>query len=195
LNNLFPKTKTTLTRSQKELYLNQKAKVLWFTGLSGSGKSTLAKALENELIKRGYFTVLIDGDQMRAGMNSDLGFSMEDRKENIRRVAELSKVLCQSGIICLNCFVSPTIAIRQLAKEIIGETDFVEIYVDTPLEVCEKRDVKGLYAKARRGELNMFTGIDSPFEPPRSPDIIIENANQNINQTVQECLTKVQNYL
>ena len=167
--NIFPDPIQNISRQSKEQLLNQNGKIFWFTGLSGSGKTTIAKAFEKELHKKGYLTVLLDGDNIRHGINKDLDFSMESRTENIRRIAEISKLFCSSGIICLNCFVSPTQEIRQLAKDIIGENDFIEVFVDTPLEICEERDTKGLYEKARKGEIKDFTGISAAFEKTYKP--------------------------
>ncbi len=190
-NNIHPIFDRLLGRSEKENYLNQKSKVLWFTGLSGSGKSTIAQGLEKLLFSEGYFIQVLDGDNTRTGLNNNIGFSLEDRQENIRRIAEVSKLFADSGIICLNSFVSPTIAIRNMARTIIGDDDFIEIYVNTPLHICEQRDVKGLYAKARAGELKGFTGIDSPFEPPQQPDL--ELLTENL--TVEEGVRKVFNFV
>lgn len=183
-DNIHPIFERALSREAKEQFLNQKAKVFWFTGLSGSGKSTIALGLEKRLFDKGYFVQLLDGDNTRTGINNNLGFSLEDREENIRRIAEISRLFVTSGIICINSFVSPTVAIRGKAKNIIGKEDFYEIFVDTPLEVCEERDVKGLYRKARAGEIKGFTGIDSPYEAPVSPDLIIETKNEGIDESV-----------
>lgn len=168
-NNIHPIFDHILSREEKETFLGQRAKVLWFTGLSGSGKSTLANAVERELFAQGRLTKLLDGDNIRSGINANLGFSEADRTENIRRIAEVAKLFMQGGIITLCSFVSPTLAIRELARQIIGPEDFLEIYVNAPLEVCEQRDVKGLYQKARAGEIKNFTGIDAPFEAPVHP--------------------------
>ena len=165
--------------------MNQKAKVIWFTGLSGSGKSTIAIALEKELYARGFHCYLLDGDNVRAGLCNNLGFAEEDRTENIRRISEASKLFLDAGVICINAFVSPTIEIRQTAKDIIGEKDFVEVFVNTPLEVCETRDVKGLYKKARAGEIKNFTGIDAPYEAPLNPQIEIKTVEQSIEAACQ----------
>ena len=190
-DNIHPIFDKLLTRKDKEGHLNQRAKVLWFTGLSGSGKSTIAQGLEKRLFDEGYFNQVLDGDNTRTGINKNLGFSLEDRKENIRRISEVSKLFLEAGVICLNSFVSPTIDIRALAKEIIGPDDFIEIYVNTPLHICEQRDVKGLYAKARAGEIKGFTGIDSPFEAPQSPDLELLTENQPI----EESISKVFNFV
>ncbi|MEI7983307.1 MAG: adenylyl-sulfate kinase, partial [Bacteroidota bacterium] len=150
--NIFPVYHEILAREEKEDLLKQKASVIWLTGLSGAGKTTLAKYLEEELFSRGYLTQILDGDNIRTGINRNLGFSSEDRYENIRRIAEISKLFLQCGIITINCFISPTEELRDMARRIIGESDFIEIYVNAPLNICEGRDVKGLYSKARRGE-------------------------------------------
>lgn len=177
-----------LPRESKERLLNQRAKVLWFTGLSGSGKSTIAKGLEEELHAKGFFSVVLDGDNVRTGINNNLGFSDEDRKENIRRIAEVAKLFLQNGVIVICCFVSPTEEIRNLARTIIGEKDFVEIFVNTPIEECEKRDVKGLYAKARKGEIKDFTGVNAPFEIPTNPNLEIQTKNKLVEQSVNKVL-------
>jgi adenylylsulfate kinase len=160
---------------------------LWFTGLSGSGKSTIALGLEKKLHNHGFFTQILDGDNVRTGICNNLSFTLEDRKENIRRISETSKLFCNSGIICINSFVSPTREIRNMAKEIIGKENFLEVFVNTPLHVCESRDVKGLYKKARNGEIKGFTGIDSPYEPPINPDIEILTENKPVETCVDIC--------
>ncbi len=190
-NNIYPIFDKILTRDDREKLLNHKAKVIWFTGLSGSGKSTLASALEKELYKRGIHSKLLDGDNIRTGINNNLGFSEEDRIENIRRIAEVCKLFLNGGIITLSAFISPTVEIRQMAKDIIGQDDFIEIFVNTPLEECERRDVKGLYAKARRGEIKDFTGISAPFEPSISPDLNIDTSKYSI----KECINKIMEVL
>lgn len=180
-----------LPRQSKEELLGQYAKVLWFTGLSGSGKSTIAKGLEEELHKLGFLATVLDGDNVRTGINNNLGFSDEDRKENIRRIAEVSKLFLQSGVITICCFVSPTEEIRNLARTIIGQDDFVEIFVNTPIEECEKRDIKGLYAKARKGEIKDFTGINAPFEVPLNAQLEVNTQAKTIEQSVSETLKYV----
>ncbi len=177
-----------LPRESKEQLLNQCAKVLWFTGLSGSGKSTLAKGLEVELHAKGFFSVVMDGDNVRTGINNNLGFSDEDRKENIRRIAEVAKLYLQNGVIVICCFVSPTEEIRNLARIIIGGKDFLEIYINTSVSECEKRDVKGLYAKARKGEINDFTGVNAPFEIPAKPDLEVLTKGKSIEECLNELL-------
>lgn len=175
-----------LPRESKEALLQQRAKVLWFTGLSGSGKSTIAKGLEEVLHQKGFLVVVLDGDNVRTGINNNLGFSEDDRKENIRRIAEVAKLFLQNGVIVICCFVSPTEDIRAQAKSIIGEKDFVEIFVNTPMEECENRDVKGLYAKARKGEIKDFTGVNAPFEIPLNPDLEIQTTNKSVTESVSE---------
>lgn len=175
-------------RESKERMLGQRAAVLWLTGLSGSGKSTIAKGVEKALHEKGMLTVVLDGDNVRTGLNNNLGFSEADRRENIRRIAEAAKLFLNNGIIVICSFVSPTLEIRNLAKEIIGAPDFVEIYVEAPLEECERRDVKGLYAKARRGEIKDFTGINAPFEAPLKPLLTINTLRQSAEESVQQVL-------
>lgn len=189
--NVFPVFNRILQRTDKEALLKQRGKVLWLTGLSGSGKTTIAIALEQELNKLGFLTQVLDGDNIRAGINNNLGFSEEDRKENIRRIAEVSKLFVNCGVIAINCFVSPTEEIRKIARDIIGESDLVEVFVDTPLEICEQRDVKGLYAKARRGELKDFTGIDAPFERPVNAAIEIRTTETAVEEAVVKILERI----
>jgi len=189
--NIYPVFDKILNRDDKESFLKQKGKIIWMTGLSGSGKTTNSIRLERKLNEAGYLTQILDGDNIRSGINNNLGFSLEDRMENIRRIAEVSKLFLDCGIITINCFVSPTNKIRQLAKDIIGEEDFLEIYLSTPIEECEKRDTKGLYAKARKGEIKNFTGIDSPFEAPENPFIVINTTEKNIEETSLELFNKI----
>lgn len=189
--NIHPIFDRTLQRSDKELLLKQKGLVIWMTGLSGSGKSTIAIGLEKRLHDKGILTQILDGDNVRTGINNNLGFSESDRTENIRRIAEVSKLFLNCGVVCINCFVSPTIAIREQAKSIIGEKDFVEVFINTPLEICEKRDVKGLYKKARAGEIKDFTGINAPFEAPLNPQIELLTANKSADETVSELFEKI----
>ena len=191
IKNIHPVLDRIVQGEQKEDLLKQKAKVFWLTGLSGSGKSTIAIGVEKELYKKGYLTQILDGDYIRTGINNNLGFSDEDRSENIRRIAEVSKLFINCGIITINSFVSPTTAIRSQAKQIIGDENFIEVFINTPLEICEERDVKGLYKKARKGEIKDFTGIDAPFEEPIDPDIEIKTAQQSIEQSVNELLKKI----
>ena len=186
--NIFP-TDKILLRADKEKLLNQKGTVIWFTGLSGSGKTTIAIALEKKLNEKGLLTQILDGDNIRSGINNNLGFSEEDRKENIRRIAEAAKLFVNCGVITICCFVSPTEEIRQSAKQIIGEKDFVEVFVNTPIEICEKRDIKGLYAKARNGEIKDFTGVSAPFEAPKNPAIEIKELS--VEESVKIILDKI----
>jgi len=181
---IYPFFDRMISREEKERLLNQRSRVIWFTGLSGSGKTTLAVALEKALFEKGFLCQILDGDNIRSGINSNLGFSPEDRAENIRRIAQIAKLFLNSGVICICAFVSPTEVIRKLAKGIIGTDDFLEIFISTPLEICESRDVKGLYSKARSGEVKEFTGISAPFEIPGKPFLIIDTSDR----TVEECL-------
>jgi adenylylsulfate kinase len=190
-NNIFTIYDEVIQRKEKENLLNQKAITIWMTGLSGSGKTTIAKIVERKLHDKGYLTELLDGDNVRHGLNNNLGFSEEDRRENIRRIAEVNKLFNDCGIITLNCFVSQTIAIRQMAKEIVGKNHFVEVFVDTPLQVCESRDVKGLYQRARKGEIKNFTGIDAPFEPSENPEIRIKTENQTAEESADELIATI----
>nr|MDQ3102031.1 adenylyl-sulfate kinase [Bacteroidota bacterium] len=163
-DHIHPTFQKLLSREQKELLLQQRSICIWMTGLSGSGKTSIAAVLEAQLSDQGFHTMVLDGDNVRSGINSDLGFSAGDRLENIRRIAEVARLFVGNGVITICCFVSPTEDLRQLARKIIGEKDLVEVFVDTPLTECERRDVKGLYAKARSGEVKEFTGISAPFE-------------------------------
>lgn len=174
-----------LQRGDRERRLGQRSKALWLTGLSGSGKSTIAQHLERYLYNNGFFAQVLDGDNIRSGINGNLSFSAEDRQENIRRIAEVAKLYLETGIITLNSFISPTREMREMAKTIIGPEDFLEIYINAPLEVCESRDVKGLYEKARAGEIKGFTGIDAPYEPPLNPALEIKTAEQSLEESVQ----------
>jgi adenylylsulfate kinase len=169
----------------------QKPAVLWFTGLSGAGKSTVAGALENKLAKMGYHTYLLDGDNVRHGLCSDLGFSEQDRRENIRRIGELSKLMADAGLIVLSAFISPHRSERQLVREMLPSGEFLEVFVNAPLDVCEQRDPKGLYKKARAGEIANFTGIDSVYEAPLNPEIDLLAGQNTIDELVEQCLTKL----
>ena len=188
VKHIYPVFEQLVSRESKEWLLQQHAKVIWFTGLSGSGKTTLAKEVEKVLYEMGHLTMLIDGDNVRTGLNNNLGFSEEDRKENIRRVAESAKLFLNCGVITICCFVSPTTEMRKIASDIIGEDDFVEIFVNTPVELCEERDTKGLYAKARKGEIKDFTGINAPFESPTSPALEVKTADREVEGCVDELL-------
>lgn len=180
-----------LTRADKESLLGQRGLMIWFTGLSGSGKSTIAIALERELHRRGILCRILDGDNIRSGINNNLGFTEADRVENIRRIAEVSRLFVDTGIVTLAAFISPNNDIREMAARIIGKDDFVEVYVSTPLEECERRDVKGLYAKARRGEIKNFTGISAPFEAPLHPSLTLDTSVLSVEESVNELLTLV----
>lgn len=187
-DNIHPVFDAILGREDKEALLKQQAKVIWMTGLSGSGKTTIAIALEQKLRDKGFLTQILDGDNVRTGINNNLGFSEEDRAENIRRIAEVSKLFLNCGVITINCFVSPTIEIRANAKQIIGEDNFIEVFVNTPLEICEQRDVKGLYKKARAGEIKDFTGIDAPFEAPLNPEIDVKTNDLSVEASANQIL-------
>ena len=187
-NNIFPVYNKLLKREDKERLLKQKSKVIWMTGLSGAGKTTIAQGLEISLFNKGFLTQILDGDNIRSGINSNLSFSGEDRFENIRRIAEVSKLLLNSGVISINSFISPTKDIREMAKMIVGRENFIEVYVNAPLAVCEQRDTKGLYGKARKGEIKDFTGITSPFEPPLNPNIEVQTDKETIHESVQHLL-------
>jgi adenylylsulfate kinase len=180
MENIYPDFDKIVSRKEKEQRLNQKSKVIWFTGLSGSGKTTLATALERNLFNRGYLIQILDGDNIRSGINNNLGFSPEDRIENIRRIAEISKLLIQSGLICICAFVSPTEDTRKIVRDIVGQEDFLEVFVSTPIEVCESRDVKGLYQKARAGLIKEFTGISAPFEIPQNAILSIDTSDKTV---------------
>ena len=182
---IFPIFDKMLSRQDKEQLLGQRGIMIWMTGLSGSGKSTVAIGVERELHKRGILCRILDGDNIRAGINSNLGFSAEDRKENIRRIAEIGKLFVDTGIVTIACFVSPTLELRQMAREIIGPEDFREVYIATPLEECERRDVKGLYARARKGEVKDFTGISAPFEAPTNPDLSLDTSQMTLKDEVE----------
>ena len=186
--NIHPIFDKMESREEKEQQLRQRGLTVWFTGLSGSGKSTIAVALERRLSQQGIFSRILDGDNIRTGINRGLGFSEEERRENIRRIAEVSKLFTETGIVTLSAFVSPTNERREMAREIIGKEDVVERFVATPLEECERRDVKGLYAKARRGEIKDFTGITSPFEAPENPALAIDTTNLSVEEAVERVL-------
>jgi len=186
--NIFPVFHNILQRTDKEKLLKQRSKVIWMTGLSGAGKTTIAKHLDEELYKRGFIAQILDGDNIRSGINSNLAFSEADRYENIRRIAEVSKLFINCGIIIINSFISPTEEIRNMALDIIGKENFIEVFINAPIEICEARDVKGLYAKARRGEIINFTGIDSPFEHPGGADIELRTDRQTIEESVHQLM-------
>ena len=193
--NLFPIFDEILQREDKEELLNQNSKVIWMTGLSGSGKTTVAKGVERYLHSQGILNQLLDGDNIRVGISSNLTFSSEDRAENIRRISEISKLFLNCGIVTLNCFVSPTIEIRNIAKEIIGAENFIEVYINASVDTCEKRDVKGLYKKARKGEIKNFTGISAPYEVPINPDIEIKTEMFSLEEAVDSIFKVIKSYL
>ena len=184
-----------ISRTKKEALNGHKSFVVWLTGFSGSGKSTVANQLEIALFEKGVRSFCLDGDNTRLGINKDLGFSSADRTENIRRVAEMAKLFLESGTIVITSFISPLISDREMAKKIIGSTDFVEVFINCPLSICEQRDVKGLYAKARKGEIKDFTGIDSPFEAPLNSDIELFTNQNSSQECVEIILEKIRGKL
>ncbi|MCH8847267.1 MAG: adenylyl-sulfate kinase [Proteobacteria bacterium] len=181
----------TIKREHREKLNEHKGKILWFTGLSGAGKSTLAHALEEQLHDYGARTYVLDGDNVRKGLCKDLGFSEQDRVENIRRIGEMSRIMMDAGLIVMTAFISPFRRDRRIVRELVETGDFIEIFCDAPLDVCESRDVKGLYEKARAGEIPEFTGISSPYETPENPELIVESGNS----TVEECVDEIINFL
>lgn len=181
-----------ITREQRNKQNAHPSFVLWFTGLSGSGKSTLANAVEKLLFEKGIQTYTLDGDNIRQGVNRGLGFSAEDRKENLRRIAEVAKLFVDAGQICFSAFISPMRKDREMIASIVGEKDFFEVFVDTPLEVCEARDVKGLYKKARAGEITNFTGISAPYEAPENPALHIQTANESIEDSAKKIIAFIE---
>lgn len=183
--------KTTITKSDRNNLLNQKPFLLWFTGLSASGKSSIANIVEQKLFKANHNTYLLDGDNVRHGLNSDLGFNEESRVENIRRIGEVSKLFLDAGIITLTAFISPFKSDRNLVRKLFNEGDFLEVFIDSSLEVCEKRDPKGMYEKARKGEIKNFTGISSPYESPENPEIHVINNNISLDEAANQII----NYL
>ena len=187
-NHIYPIFDRMLMRKDKEDLLKQHSVMVWFTGLSGSGKSTIAIALERELHKRGLLCRILDGDNIRSGINNNLGFTEADRVENIRRIAEVSKLFLDTGVITIAAFISPNNDIREMAADIIGQDDFLEVYVSTPLEECERRDVKGLYAKARKGEIKNCTGISAPFEEPAHPALTLATSVLSVEKSVNKLL-------
>ncbi|MCX6240914.1 MAG: adenylyl-sulfate kinase [Bacteroidetes bacterium] len=185
---IYPSESVKLSRDIKEKQLNQHSKIIWMTGLSGAGKTTLSYALESAMHGMGYFIQTLDGDNVRTGINKNLGFSDADRYENVRRIAEVSKLFLNCGIITIASFISPTAEIREMARTIIGEEDFIEFFINAPLEVCESRDVKGLYEKARRGEIKEFTGINAPYEIPAHPGLEIRTDLLSIEESVKKMI-------
>ena len=182
-----------LTQKQRLIKMNQKPCLLWFTGLSGSGKSTIANAVELKLFEMNILTYLLDGDNIRHGINKDLGYSKNDRAENVRRIAEVSKLFLDAGLLILVASISPYEKDREKVKKIVKKGKFIEIFIDTPINICEKRDVKGLYSKARSGEINNFTGISSPYEKPKKPDIHIQTTQQSIEDSVKTICNFISN--
>ena len=187
-NNIYPIFDRMMGREDKETLLKQRSVMVWFTGLSGSGKSTIAIALERELHQRGLLCRILDGDNIRSGINNNLGFSVEDRVENIRRIAEVSKLFIDTGVITIAAFISPNNELREMASSIIGKENFLEIYVNTPIEECERRDVKGLYAKARKREIKDFTGVSAPFEAPEHPALSLDTSVLSLEESVNKLL-------
>jgi len=190
-NHIVPCQSTLVSKADRELLSGHLGGVLWFTGLSGSGKSTLSSALEKRLYGLGTRTYLLDGDNIRQGLNRDLGFSKADRTENIRRISEVAKLLADAGVIALSAFISPYRVDRQLAREVIGTDAFLEIYVHCSLEECERRDPKGLYVKARSGEIPHFTGVSDPYEIPQNPDIIVLTEEESVEEATERILAEL----
>ena len=195
MQNLYSTKDSLLSRKDKEKLLNQKGICVWLTGLSGSGKTTIANFVSRQLHNGGVYTQVLDGDNIRLGINKNLSFSDQDRKENIRRIAEVAKLFVEAGVVTFCCFVSPTREMRKLAKNVIGENDFFEVFVSTNLETCETRDVKGLYKKARRGEIKDFTGVSSPFESPVNPDLVLNTEDKSINEIGNTLISVLNNKL
>jgi len=179
----------TVTRLRREQLNGHKAAVVWFTGLSGAGKSTLAHAVEEKLHQRGCRTYVFDGDNVRSGLCSDLGFSAADRSENIRRIGEMARLFVEAGVIALTAFISPLRADRERVRRLIGDADFIEIHVQCPLAVCESRDVKGMYQKARAGQIKEFTGISAPYEEPEQPDLVVNTGEEMLDESVNKVMT------
>ena len=192
MNNIHPEHHRFLKRHDKESLLKQRGIAIWMCGLSGSGKSTIANATERVLHKQGHFTIILDGDNMRTGLNSNLGFSDDDRLENIRRLAEVTKVLIDNGVIVFISAITPRGELRDLARGLIGEQNLFEVHVKASYEACEQRDVKGLYAKAARGEIEHFTGKDGSFEPPANPDLTLDTESLTIEEAALELLEAIQ---
>ena len=195
MQNLYSTKDSLLSRKDKEKLLNQKGICVWLTGLSGSGKTTIANFVSRQLHNVGVYTQVLDGDNIRLGINKNLSFSNQDRKENIRRIAEVAKLFVEAGVVTFCCFVSPTREMRKLAKNVIGENDFFEVFISTNLETCETRDVKGLYKKARRGEIKDFTGVSSPFESPENPDLVLNTEDKSINEIGNTLINVLNNKL
>jgi adenylylsulfate kinase len=181
----------TVTRARREAQNNHRGAIIWFTGLSGSGKSTVAHAVEEALHQQGCRTFVLDGDNVRHGLCGDLGFSEKDRQENIRRIGEMAKLFMEAGIIVLTAFISPYRGDRNRVRGMVGQGDFIEVYCDTPIEVCEMRDVKGLYKKARAAEISEFTGISSPYEMPETPELLLNTGADSLDRCVQEVMANI----
>lgn len=192
--NIHP-TVLKISKAQRASKLNQKPCLIWFTGISGSGKSTLANAVESNLFESNFHTYLLDGDNIRTGLNKNLGFSDEDRIENIRRISEVSNLMIEAGLIVLASFISPFQRDRAMIAQLVGEDNFIEVFVDCPLEICESRDVKGLYAKARKGIIKNFTGIDSPYEKPLNPFIHIHSDQEELSYSVNRIIEGIKEKL
>ena len=193
--NIFPHFDQMISREFRENKLGQRSKVIWLTGLSGSGKSTIGLALEKRLFQENFVAQLLDGDNIRSGINKNLGFSEEDRKENIRRIAEIAKLYLSSGIITINSFISPTAETRNIAKEIVGDADFLEIYINAPMATCESRDVKGLYKKARAGEIQGFTGVNQAYEEPENPALELRTDVLGVDEAVDILFTFLKKHI
>lgn len=193
--NIFPHFDQMISREFRETKLGQRSKVIWLTGLSGSGKSTIGLALEKRLFQENFVAQLLDGDNIRSGINKNLGFSEEDRKENIRRIAEIAKLYLSSGIITINSFISPTAETRNIAKEIVGDGDFLEIYINAPMATCESRDVKGLYKKARAGEIQGFTGVNQAYEEPENPALELRTDVLCVDEAVDILFTFLKKHI
>jgi adenylylsulfate kinase len=191
VEHIYP-IKTKVSKTSREALMQQRALLVWFTGLSGSGKSTLAVQLEAQLHERGFKTYLLDGDNIRAGLNKDLNFTDDGRIENIRRIGEVAKLMLDAGVVVLSAFISPFQSDRDQVRQIIGNDAYVEVFVDAPIELCEQRDVKGLYKKARAGEVRNFTGIDSPYEKPQHPDVVIKTGSLSVEESVGKLLSFIE---
>ncbi|MDN5360796.1 MAG: adenylylsulfate kinase [Thermotogaceae bacterium] len=192
MNNNIVWQDTKVTVSDRERHMKQEGRIIWFTGLSGSGKSTIAVELEKYLYQKGFFTYLLDGDNIRHGLNSELTFSPEDREENIRRIGEVACLFLDAGLITIASFISPYQKDRDRIREKAGKGRFIEVFVDCPLEVCEQRDVKGLYKMAREGKITDFTGISAPYEKPENPEIIVNSSMDTVNESVEKIFDYIQ---
>lgn len=184
----------TITKENRQELIGHKSCILWFTGLSGSGKSTLANKVEEKMFDMGLHTYILDGDNIRMGLNKGLGFSDDDRKENIRRIGEVSKLFVDAGVMVSTAFISPFRSDRDMVRNLVKEGEFIEVYVDAPLDVCEKRDPKGLYKKARAGEIKMFTGIDSPYEAPAKAEIVVKTGEYSLEECAQQVIDWLQKH-